>query len=77
MKITVVKENEVPEEFPVILENQRSGLVILVTGWQTESKSSYKGFCIRKGDSEYELGKELYWSREAFTVFKGKLIIEQ
>ena len=73
----VTTKKKISNKFPVLLENKLSGLMIYATGWQTEKKTSYKGFCIKSGDSKHTLGEELYWAKDAFIVFKGKLTIEQ
>ncbi len=77
MRVSNIKR-EKEFEFPVLLENQRSGLIVLAVDWHGPKKQTFAGVCIRVGDSDNKLGEhKKYWATEAFTLFKGSLTLEQ
>ena len=76
MRVTNIKR-EKEFEFPVLLENQRHGTIIIATGYDSEKKVTFKGVCIRSKDGTSEIGEENYWLTDAFTLFKGSLTLEQ
>jgi len=77
MVVTDIKRKK-DYDFPVILENTRYGTIILATGWTSDTKENYRGVCLRtESGSEVPGDDRSYWRKDAFTKFRGKLLLEQ
>lgn len=76
MKVSIASE-EIEIQFPCLMQHEKTGAIILATGYHTKTKENYKGVCLYSGNSTtLSQGEEKYFNVPAWRQWNGLITLK-